>query len=153
MDVCTAAKALGADMIDTTNAVLFKRAMARALDNLIVFAAIDLSAPQALISALSPTTMAVFTLLLALLSESIFIWAFGATPGKALFGFRVRSKGTQSLSLGTSCKRSFLVWTLGQGCGFWLFYFVALAVAARRLTETGEAAWDQHCGTRVHAEP
>lgn len=97
------------------------------------------------------------TLFFALLGwhglEGTLVHLFGATPGKALFGLKVRSAGGGRVPLLSSLGRSFYVYVLGVGFYQFPFVLIGMVFSFFRLTTTGLCHWDQHLKTRVEHTP
>lgn len=85
--------------------------------------------------------------------EAMLLHVLGTTPGKALFGVRVRTHEGEMLPVGTALGRSFYVYVLGVG--FYQFPFIAIAMAFSffRLSAAGQCLWDQHLRTRIETTP
>lgn len=85
--------------------------------------------------------------------EAWFLCQFGATPGKWLFGIRVRYRNGAPLELDDAFKRSFRVWAQGLFMGLPILSLLTLFLAYFRLQKTGGTAWDNAVKSVVtHAE-
>src|SRR5262249_27836304 len=85
--------------------------------------------------------------------EGFCVSIFGSTPGKSLFGMRVRTSDDGKLGLSDSFKRSFLVWIKGLGLGIPIVGLITLIVGYTTLTGQGQASWDRDLGCRVVTRP
>lgn len=99
------------------------------------------------------TKILVFSLLTWHVVESILLHLVGTTPGKAIFGIRVRSANGSRISLRSSLGRSFYVYLLGVGFYQFPFFLIGAAFGYFRLVTTGLCLWDTHLGTRVTHSP
>lgn len=72
------------------------------------------------------------------------------TPGKWIFGIRVREADGQRLSLSRSFRREATIWFKGFGFGVPLVSLITLIMSHVRLTEDGKTAWDEAMDCRVH---
>ena len=94
--------------------------------------------------------LASFVIALPLIAMSLVL---GQTPGKWLFGIRVRGPQGDKLRLSSALHRELLVWTRGLALGLPLLSFVTLVMSYARLTEDGATAWDRRVGSQVsHVE-
>lgn len=84
--------------------------------------------------------------------EGILLHVFGTTPGKALFGIRVRQLDGTRLQPLKSVGRSFYVYLLGVGFYQVPFILIGMVFSFFRLMSTGDCLWDQHLGTKVEYE-
>lgn len=78
---------------------------------------------------------------LALLIDAVVMALLGTTPGKALFGIRVRAFG-RKLSFGQAILRNLGMWLFGLGLGIPIVTVVTTIVSARKLWAGGDVAWD-----------
>lgn len=85
--------------------------------------------------------------------EAVLIHLFGATPGKLLFGLRVRPADGGRLAFLPSLGRAFYVYVLGVGFYQFPFILIGMIFSFFRLTTTGLCYWDQHLRTRVEHTP
>ena len=81
--------------------------------------------------------------------EAIMLTAFATTPGKFLFGLRVRSLYANKITFKIALKRSFLVFLKGEAIGLPIIAFVAIQIAYSRLKETRSTLWDDEMKTEV----
>ncbi len=109
----------------------------------------DLKKPEALVFA--------NTLFFALMGwqvlEAILVHLLGTTPGKALFGIRVKSSEGGRVPLTLSLARSFYVYVMGVGFYQFPFILIGMVFSFFRLTTTGQCLWDQHLRTKVEQTP
>jgi hypothetical protein len=87
------------------------------------------------------------------LVETVLIHLFGTTPGKALFGIKVRSKEGGPLTMLTSLGRSFYVYVMGVGFLQFPFILIGMVFSYFRIQATGESFWDQHLKIKVETTP
>lgn len=91
----------------------------------------------------------IMTALLWIPFEALLLYLFGATPGKWIFGLRVRMQAERSLRFKTAISRAGLVPIVGQALTVPLISLITLFVSYDRLTKTGVAYWDKELGTTV----
>jgi len=84
--------------------------------------------------------------------EGILLHVFGTTPGKALFGVKVRQLDGSRLQPLKSVGRSFYIYLLGVGFYQVPFILIGMVFSFFRLMSTGDCLWDQHLGTKVEYE-
>lgn len=92
--------------------------------------------------------------------ESLLVAVARTTPGKWLFGIRLRfaisdayaGHGASS-SLGQAGRRALRVWWQGMACGVVLLVPFSLAIAYRRLVGMGETRWDSDADCLVTQQP
>jgi hypothetical protein len=87
------------------------------------------------------------------LLEAVLIHLFGATPGKLLFGLKVRPAEGGRIAFLPSLGRAFYVYVLGVGFYQFPFILIGMIFSFFRLTTTGLCYWDQHLKTRVEHAP
>lgn len=87
------------------------------------------------------------------LIEAALVHLVGTTPGKAIFGMRVKTLAGERLPLLTSLGRSFYVYVLGVGFYQYPFILIGMAFSLIRLTRTGQCLWDQHLKAKVEQPP
>lgn len=90
--------------------------------------------------------------LLALLPIACLL-AFAQTPGKWLFGIRVRKADGSRMRLWTSLKREAWVLVRGIGLGFPVVTLFTQVSSFTDLKEEGVTAWDRKLGCEVHHAP
>lgn len=76
----------------------------------------------------------------------------GSTPGKALFGIRLRQGGHRP-DFRTLLRREMSVVGRGQALGLPLLDLAAMAIAYRHLQREGRTTWDEIHGLTVHHRP
>ena len=81
--------------------------------------------------------------------EGVLLHVLGTTPGKALFGIRVRQEDGSRLQPLKSVGRSFYVYLLGVGLYQVPFILIGMVFSFFRLMSTGDCLWDQHLGNKV----
>ncbi len=92
------------------------------------------------------------TVVLWLPIEALFLWSIGTTPGKWVFGIKVRTQAGSTLSYWTALKRVFLVFLKGMGLTIPLVSLITLIVSYDRLVKAGSVSWDRDLGTTVNYE-
>ncbi len=97
------------------------------------------------------------TLFLALVGwhvlEAVLVHLIGTTPGKALFGIKVRAPGGGRLPVMVSLGRSFYVYVMGMGFYISPLILIGMIFSFFRLTTTGQCLWDQHLKIKVEQSP
>ena len=107
----------------------------------------------------APTVLTRFVLLFAIFPvafvvvEAALLFAFGATPGKAMFGVVVREQNGAVLSFGRSLHRSFRVFVQGIGMGLPILSLCTVLSAYFSLHDGGVTAWDRAGRFRVTHNP
>ena len=86
---------------------------------------------------------------LALAIDAVVLALFGTTPGKALFGIRVRGFEGRKLSFGQAILRNLGMWFFGLGLGIPIVTVVTLIVSARKLWARDQVVWDDLGGFDV----
>jgi uncharacterized RDD family membrane protein YckC len=97
----------------------------------------------------NPIIASVVLYLVWLPAEAVFLWLFGTTPAKWLFGIKVVHPGGDLLSISDALTRSFLVFVQGIGLGIPLIALFTQLFAYRRLTKTGTTLWDRSASAVV----
>lgn len=92
---------------------------------------------------------AIMTALLWIPFEAVFLYLFGVTPGKWIFGLKVRTQAEGSLGFKTAISRAGLVLIVGQAIAVPLVSLITLFVSYDRLIKTGSTYWDKELGTTV----
>ncbi len=92
---------------------------------------------------------AIMTALLWVPFEAVFLSLFGATPGKWIFGLKVRIQAGGLPRFKTAISRAGLVLIVGQALAVPLVSLITLLVFYDRLTKTGVTYWDKELGTTV----
>jgi hypothetical protein len=89
---------------------------------------------------------------------SVFFWGlcewvclamFGGTPGRALYGIRLRRMDGSPLGSEKAFSRAFLVGIKGLGLGIPIVALFTCLVGYNVLTKEGRSTWDADLGTRV----
>lgn len=89
------------------------------------------------------------SMIFAMFLEATFLAMFGTTPGKALYGIRIRPRMNFSIAL----RRSWLVLLQGLWLGIPIVALIGVYLGYMRLTETGRTSWDDDLRLEVtHAE-
>lgn len=88
-------------------------------------------------------------LILWVLVEAGFLWAWGYTPGKALMGVKVRKEDGSKPSFEAALKRAGEVWYSGMGLGIPFISVFTMAHHYRKLKGNGVTNWDRKQGLRV----
>jgi len=160
---------------DPTRARPFIRFWARMFDytavSVLVFQMSDVLVPQALpgesltevfnryMEEMQKPEALIFarTLFLSLMGwhfiEAVLIHLYGTTPGKALFGIKVKTENGESVPMKTSLGRSFYVYVMGVGFYQFPFILIGMVFSYFRIQSTGNCLWDQHLKIRVENPP
>lgn len=77
-----------------------------------------------------------------MLLEGFLIHAFGTTPGKWMMRVGVSLEDGGRIPLGTSFRRSFMVWWRGIGCWLPVLNIFMMAISQAVLLSTGKTPWD-----------
>ncbi|MDQ0888864.1 putative RDD family membrane protein YckC [Paenibacillus sp. V4I9] len=86
--------------------------------------------------------------------ESLLLSLVGTTPGKFLFGVKVRNPDGARLSLRQACKRSFLVWWRGEAAGIPVIYLFTHASAYQTLkNKLRQTTWDREMNIIISHRP
>jgi RDD family len=93
-----------------------------------------------------------FTVIMWLPIEALFLWGLGTTPGKWVFGIKVRTQAGGTLRYWIALTRAFLVFIKGLGLTIPLVSLITLIVSYDRLIKTGSTSWDKDLGTTVSYE-
>lgn len=83
------------------------------------------------------------TVMMAGFLNALMIAFTGYTIGKAVFGIQVLNIDRSLLGFASALKRELLVWAKGLGLGIPLISLFTLIAGYRRLSEKGEASWDE----------
>jgi uncharacterized RDD family membrane protein YckC len=97
----------------------------------------------------NPIIFGIVLYLFWLPAEAGFIATIGTTPAKWIFGISVLSGRGEKLSYTAALRRSYLVWTKGEGLGILLVVLFTRIFAYRRLKKTGTTLWDTSVGSVV----
>jgi len=84
--------------------------------------------------------------------EATMLYLWGTTPGKAIFGIRVRTLGGERPSPFRALGRSFYVYLMGVGFYLFPFMLIGMTFSFFRLMATGHCLWDQHLKLESSAE-
>lgn len=87
------------------------------------------------------------------LLEAVLIHLIGTTPGKALFGLKVRADDGGPVPMLASLGRSFYVYVMGVGFYQFPFILIGMIFSFFRIQSTGKCLWDQHLKIRVENPP
>ncbi len=74
--------------------------------------------------------------------EAMCITYFGATPGKWLFGIRVKDRSGSRLIFSSAIKRTLYMYVVGAGLGLPIVTIFTLFFSFTRLLQTGTTVWD-----------
>ncbi len=98
----------------------------------------------------------------AMTMGGLFMWVFletgllanwGYTPGKALWGIKVKLKDGEEIGYFKALRRSFEVYVRGSACGFPFLFPIFMLFCARDLKKNGITEWDKAGGFEViHAD-
>lgn len=87
------------------------------------------------------------------LIEAVLIHLYGTTPGKALFGIKVKTATGEPVPIKTSLGRSFYVYVMGVGFYQFPLILIGMIFSYFRIHSTGNCLWDQHLKIRVENPP
>jgi hypothetical protein len=90
-----------------------------------------------------------FVPLMWLFAESVLLSVVGTTPGKWLFGVRVRTAANERLNFAVAMHRSFSVYLRGMGAGVPVVSLFTVLAAYNRLQAEKITTWDRDAGLRV----
>jgi uncharacterized RDD family membrane protein YckC len=93
--------------------------------------------------------LGVIVLLLWLPIEAFFLSMAGVTPGKWVFGIRVRTQAGDLPSYWTALRRVGLVLIRGMGLGIPIVSLITLVISYDHLVTTGTMSWDDDLKTTV----
>ena len=88
--------------------------------------------------------MFAFSMVLMILLEPLMLSIFGTTPGKALFGMKLRTKDGARITIGQGYKRIFTV--LSSACGYVIvpvYNFIRMYKICKMVQVTGVAEYDE----------
>jgi uncharacterized RDD family membrane protein YckC len=85
--------------------------------------------------------------------EAVLIHLFGTTPGKAIFGVKVKTENGEVVPLKTALGRSFYVYVMGVGFYQFPLILIGMIFSYFRIQSTGNCLWDQHLKIRVENPP
>ena len=91
--------------------------------------------------------LAVALLIAAIIMESLLLGGLGTTPGKALFGVRVRRRDGRLLGVALAARR--FVQVVVSGYGLFVASVITLIVSYNAVATRGEAAWDRRLDLEV----
>lgn len=81
--------------------------------------------------------------------EALFLFLWGATPGKFLLKTKVVKQGRGKMDYLCALKRSFLVWLRGFGLGIPIIYLITMLHAYGQLKARKITSWDRDEKTKV----
>lgn len=84
--------------------------------------------------------------------EAAMLYLWGTTPGKAIFGIRVRTLQGERPSPLRALGRSLYVYLMGVGFYLFPFMLIGMTFSFFRLMATGQCLWDQHLKLESSAE-
>ena len=84
--------------------------------------------------------------------EAAMLYLWGTTPGKAIFGIRVRTLQGERPSALRALGRSLYVYLMGVGFYLFPFMLIGMTFSFFRLMATGQCLWDQHLKLESSAE-
>jgi len=85
--------------------------------------------------------------------EAVLIHLFGTTPGKAIFGVKVKTEEGEPVPMKTALGRSFYVYVMGVGFYQFPLILIGMIFSYFRIQSTGNCLWDQHLKIRVENPP
>jgi|GEM_PF-702717 len=90
-----------------------------------------------------PIADSMMTVALGCLVSGVFLGFVGTTPGKSIFGIRVRDCNQNRLGVSRALARDFTVFAKGLGFGIPGVSFITMIVSYFMLRRHGEMSWDQ----------
>lgn len=93
-------------------------------------------------SAIVRWLLSLLSLIFALVVEPLWLRYWGYTPGKWIFGLKLRDRNGEKLSLGEGYERSFRVFTRGYGCNIPIYGLYRLWKGRRCCVEGEDCPWD-----------
>lgn len=85
--------------------------------------------------------------------EAVLIHLFGTTPGKAIFGVKVKTEDGEPVPMKRALGRSFYVYVMGVGFYQFPLILIGMIFSFFRIQSTGNCLWDQHLKIRVENPP
>jgi uncharacterized RDD family membrane protein YckC len=85
--------------------------------------------------------------------EFLFMSILGTTPGKWVFGIRIRDQHGNKLKPALAAKRAAGVYIMGLGCGIPFISLITLVMSYNRLNKESITTWDEQMGTEVNHLP
>ena len=85
--------------------------------------------------------------------EAVLIHLFGTTPGKAIFGVKVKTEDGEPVPMKRALGRSFYVYVMGVGFYQFPLILIGMIFSFFRIQSTGNFLWDQHLKIRVENPP
>ncbi len=85
--------------------------------------------------------------------EGLLLHVFGTTPGKALFGIKIKGENGRPPAIFQAIGRSFYVYLLGVGLYLFPFSIICMSIGFFRLITTGKTSWDSRLNTTVEHPP
>lgn len=91
---------------------------------------------------LNPTVDAILTICLGSLVSGLVLGFVGTTPGKSIFGVRVKTLKGKSIGVANGIARDFTIFIKGLGLGIPLISLITLVLSYRHLKEHKVMSWD-----------
>jgi len=91
---------------------------------------------------LNPTFDAILTIFLGSLVSGLVLGFVGTTPGKSIFGVRVKTLKGQSIGLSNGIARDFTIFIKGLGLGLPLISLITLILSYQQLKKRNVMSWD-----------
>ncbi|MCZ8520173.1 MULTISPECIES: RDD family protein [Paenibacillus] len=132
------------------------RYWARSLDMLLWVMALDALLAYVPVAFLPPASSLLLSVLFGLLwlpVEILLLALWGTTPGKLLFGVKVRRTDGGKAALPQAARRSVKLLWRGLGLGLPLISMFTMLNAHHELHKHGQASWDRDSGLLVHYRP
>lgn len=91
---------------------------------------------------MNPTVDAILSILLGSLVSGLILGFVGTTPGKSIFGIRVKTLKGRSIGIGNGLARDLTVFAKGLGLGIPFISLVTLILSYRELKKHQVTTWD-----------
>lgn len=99
---------------------------------------------DAFFSNLNPLVDMILTALMGFTLSGLLLGLIGTTPGKAIFGIRVRNPDGQNLGVTSGLTRDLSAYIKGAALGIPLVLLVPMIMAFNKLKKDGTTSWDQN---------
>jgi len=100
----------------------------------------------------SPIVSSISLYLLWIPTEALFLFIFGTTPAKWLFGIHVKGGDGENLSYFQSLSRAFQVFISGEGLAIPIITIFSRILCYRSLRANGKMSWDSSVGSNIYYE-
>lgn len=100
----------------------------------------------------NPIGSSVTSYLLWIPTEALFLFIFGTTPAKWLFGIHIKGRNGKNLSFFQSLFRAFQVYVSGEGLAIPIITLFTRISCYRSLRAKGKMSWDSSVGSNIYYE-